>query len=804
MGRIIGIDLGTTNSCVAIMEGHGPIVISNGLGYKTTPSVVAFPTTEEVLVGLPAKDYNTSDPANTIFGAKRLIGRRYDDPVIQKCQAGAAYKIVPAANGDAWVAANGRIFSPVQISAVILRNLREGAEAYLKQKVTEAVITVPAYFNDAQRQATKDAGKIAGLEVLRIINEPTAAALAYGFDKKQGRAIAVYDLGGGTFDISILNTGDGVFEVRSTSGDTFLGGDDFDMAIANYFADQFKQEHGVDLRANPVSLRRLKDAAETAKIQLSSAHTCVINLPFIHINDRGPIHLSVNLTRNALDTLTKPFIERTLSICQKALDDAGIDDPKHTTKIDDKGYQFNIRDISLVILVGGMTRMPAIQDAVRRFFQSRTSSNCAILTALNADEAVAIGAAVQAGVLQGDLKDVLLLDVTPLSLGIETVGGVFTRLIDRNTTIPTKKSHIFSTTTDNQSTVRINVLQGEREMAQDNWALGEFRLTDIPPAPRGSPRIEVTFDIDANGIVHVSAQEKTTKRTQGIRLRPFGGLAETDIARMVGDAEANAAADRRRRQVATDHYFESFLEGKARQAMQGIVQPNEGGLLRAAIDKLSEAIGTGRKSAISSQSEKLAEALVNSGAGLYDADAAKSSRQGGAATNGAIYQKAQSKANTSACENKLLNVFISYAHEDGDWAAKLYRSLYFLQHTGDITIWLDKRIQAGEQWVEEITLAIQRADIAILLISPFYLSSKFILEKEINQILDAYRMQKTMIIPIVLSDCLYDRHKDISSMQFLNDAAHPLGEMTPHEVDRVFAKLARQITSMVAKMGLTT
>jgi molecular chaperone DnaK len=528
MSKIIGIDLGTTNSCIAVMDGKDAKVIENSEGARTTPSIVGFSDDGERLVGQPAKRQAVTNPTNTLFAVKRLIGRRYDDPAVTKDKGLVPYEIAEGDNGDAWVKAQGKAYSPSQVSSMILQKMKETAEAYLGEKVEKAVITVPAYFNDAQRQATKDAGRIAGLEVLRIINEPTAAALAYGLDKKDGlRTIAVYDLGGGTFDISILEIGEGLFEVKSTNGDTFLGGEDFDMRLVGYLAEEFKKDNGIDLKGDKLALQRLKEAAEKAKIELSSAQQTEINLPFITADASGPKHLTLKLTRAKLEALVEDLVLRTIAPCKAALKDAGV----------------SAAEIDEVVLVGGMSRMPKVQEAVKQLFGKEPHKG------VNPDEVVALGAAIQGGVLMGDVKDVLLLDVTPLSLGIETLGGVFTRLIERNTTIPTKKSQTFSTAEDHQQAVTIRVSQGEREMAADNKLLGQFDLVGLPPAPRGMPQIEVTFDIDANGIVQVSAKDKGTGTEQQIRIQSSGGLSDADIEKMVRDAEANAEADKKRREV---------------------------------------------------------------------------------------------------------------------------------------------------------------------------------------------------------------------------------------------------------------
>jgi molecular chaperone DnaK len=572
MGKVIGIDLGTTNSCVAVMEGSTPKVIENAEGARTTPSIVAFTPDGERLVGQPAKRQAVTNPEKTFFAIKRLIGRPYNDPLTQKDKGLVPYSIVKADNGDAWVEAEGKKYSPSQISAFTLMKMKETAEAYLGQSVTQAVITVPAYFNDAQRQATKDAGKIAGLEVLRIINEPTAAALAYGLDKKTTGTIAVYDLGGGTFDVSILEIGDGVFEVKSTNGDTFLGGEDFDMRLVEYLADEFKKEQGIDLKKDKLALQRLKEAAEKAKIELSSALQTEINLPYITADSSGPKHLAIKLSRAKFESLVDDFVQRTIEPCKKALKDAGI----QAGQIDE------------VVLVGGMTRMPKIQEVVKQFFGKEPHKG------VNPDEVVAVGAAIQAGVLQGDVKDVLLLDVTPLSLGIETLGGVFTRLIDRNTTIPTKKSQVFSTAEDGQTAVTIQVYQGEREMAADNKLLGRFNLEGLPAAPRGIPQIEVTFDIDANGIVNVTAKDKATNKEQAIRIQASGGLSDADIQKMVKEAEANAEEDKKRRELV-----------ETRNQAESLVHSTEKSLKEHA-DKLPEADKTATETAITGLRDALA------------------------------------------------------------------------------------------------------------------------------------------------------------------------------------------------------
>lgn len=613
MAKVIGIDLGTTNSCVAVMEGGKPKVIENAEGARTTPSIVAFAKDGERLIGQPAKRQAVTNGDNTIFAVKRLIGRRFDDPVTKKDTELVPYSIVRGSNGDAWVNAGGEDYSPSQISAFILQKMKETAEAYLGESVSQAVITVPAYFNDAQRQATKDAGRIAGLEVLRIINEPTAAALAYGLEKNDGKTIAVYDLGGGTFDVSVLEIGDGVFEVKATNGDTFLGGEDFDAKLVQFLAEDFRKAEGIDLTKDKLALQRLKEAAEKAKIELSSAQQTEVNLPFITADANGPKHLVKTINRAELERLVEDLIQRTLEPCRKALADAGV----KSAAIDE------------VVLVGGMTRMPRVRQIVKDFFGKEPH------TGVNPDEVVAIGAAVQAGVLQGDVKDVLLLDVTPLSLGIETLGGVFTRMIDRNTTIPTKKSQTYSTADDNQQAVTIRVFQGEREMAADNKMLGQFDLVGIPPAPRGVPQIEVTFDIDANGIVNVSARDKGTGKEQQIRIQASGGLSDADIDQMVRDAEQFAEDDKKRRAAAeAKNNAESLIHTTERQLAENGDKVDESlkAEIQAAVDAAKAAVESGDADAMAAKSQELAQVAMKLGQAIYEKQTAENaSPQPGAA-----------------------------------------------------------------------------------------------------------------------------------------------------------------------------
>jgi molecular chaperone DnaK len=796
MAKIIGIDLGTTNTCVAVMEGGAPKVLENAEGARTIPSIAAFTDEGERLVGPPAKWQAVTNPKKTFSAVKRLIGRRYDDPAVEKNTKLVPYKIVKASNGDAWVEADGKTYSPSQVSAFILQKMKETAEAHLGQKVDQAVITVPAYFNDAQRQATKDAGKIAGLEVLRIINEPTAAALAYGLDKSKSGTIAVYDLGGGTFDVSILKIGHGVFEVKSTNGDTFLGGEDFDMRLVDYLVHEFQKGQGINLRNDKIALQRLKEAAEAAKTKLSFVNTTEINLPFIAADASGSKHLTMKLRRAKFEALVNDLIQQTIEPCRKALKDAGL----------------TAGEIDEVVLVGGMTRMPKVREVVSQFFGKEPHKG------INPDEVVAIGAAIQAGVLEGDVKDMLLLDVTPLSLGIETLGGVFTRMIDRNTTIPTKKSQVFSTAEDNQKAVTIRVFQGEREMAADNKILAQFDLMGIPPSPRGMAQIEVTFDIDANGIVNVSAKDRATGKEQRVRIQASGGLSEADIQRMVISAEAHSDDDRKRKDAVDAKNYADALVQSTEKALAEHASKIASGDRRAinnAVADLIEALAGGDIEAIKAKTNTLAQTSMKLGEAMYaqvqeDEQDSRQSRLKTAAKTGVVDEASDSefteekpRARTGGRPRngshgtvaKAKQFFVSYAREDHGWATRLQKSLSVLSRTGRFTLWIDRTgLEAGSAWEMEVRNAIDSSDGAILLISPDFLDSNYIQTKELPRLMAARKNRGLELIPVIIKYSAF-RLSELALIQTFNDPQRPLSSVPDWEVDKEFARLAETIAA---------